>query len=576
MPDSGRAGRRIVVIGGGPAGLFAAVRLAALIAGPAPAGPAPTASPAPTANPAPTASPVPEILLLERKARPGRKLLLSGSGQCNLTHDGPVDDFPARYGGGDSPVAAARFIRPALLEFSNTVLLEWFEARGLGFEVEEGGKVFPATRKASSVLDVLLAEAGRLGVVIESGSRVRTLERRGSAFAVGVEREPGGGAGEYEPGGGAGEREPGGRVGRERDGGAGSRRDDSASALAEIPADIVLVATGGASFPATGSTGDGYALAAGLGLPTVQPRPALSAVIVEGFSLGELAGLSFRDAGLVVRREGKKTASRTGDVLITHRGLSGPLILDSSRGIRPGDILELRFADAGLEDFRRHFDQKLADAPRRLARTILAECGLPRSLAEVFCRIAGVGPDLNAAGLTRGLREALCVLACACPFKVASLGGLNEAMVSAGGVALSSINPKTMESRLVPGLFFAGEVLDLDGDSGGYNLQAAFSTGALAARGMIARLAVSTLAVANASVASQAVASASVASMEVTSASVASQAVANASVASQAVASALATRLSGPRSAPLTRPPTGRSPSGTQLVEQGLQRGPQF
>ena len=399
----------------------------------------------------------PDVVVLERRAHPCRKLLLSGSGQCNLTHAGSMDDFLGRYGGGAKPGAAARFLRPSLLEWTNEDLLGWFRARGLEFETEEGGKVFPVTRRAGSILEILTAEAEALGVVIKGGCRVTSLERRGTGFVITAEREP-------------------------ADAAPGSEAADDS-----VTADAVLIATGGASYPATGSTGDGYALAAGLGHPVVEPRPALSPVIVAGFPLAPLAGLSFRDAGLVIRRGGKKAAARTGDVLITHRGLSGPLALDSSRGIMPGDRLEVRFADVDHEAFRSRFDERLASAPRRLVKTALAECGLPRSLAEMLCAVADVGPEVTAAELRRTAREALCELACACPFDVAALGAMDEAMATAGGVDLGSVNPKSMESRIAPGLFFAGEVLDVDGDSGGYNLQAAFSTGAMAAKGMAAR-----------------------------------------------------------------------------------------
>jgi len=358
-----------------------------------------------------------------------------------LTHSGPIEDFADHYGGGAKPGAAARFLKPSLLEFSNAELLAWFRARGLDFEEEEGGKVFPVTRKASSVLDILVAEAKRLGVEIHGERRVVSLAAEAGGFIIRTSHE-------------------------------------------SITADSVLVATGGASYPVTGSSGDGYALAAELGHAVVAPRAALAPVYVAGFRLASVAGLSFTGAGLTVRRDGKKTSSNIGDILITHRGVSGPLVLDASRGIRPGDKLEVRFTDIDLDAFRERFDELLAAAPRRFVKTVLAECGLPRSLGELFCRLAGLTDSAIAADLKRSAREMLCSLACACPLDVAELGNLDEAMATAGGVDLAEVNAKTMESRLVPGLFFAGEVLDVDGDTGGYNLQAAFSTGALAAKAL--------------------------------------------------------------------------------------------
>ena len=414
--------RSIAIIGAGPAGLFAAIRLAELTS---------------------DSSVRPRIVVLERRNLPCRKLLVAGSGQCNLTHAGPIEDFAVHYGGGAKPGAVVRFLKPSLLEFSNMDLLAWFRSRGLDFEEEEGGKVFPVTRKAASVLDILLAEAKRLGVEIVGERRVLSIAKSDDSFVIEISQEI-------------------------------------------IKADSVLVSTGGASYPVTGSSGDGYALAAALGHTVVEPRPALSPVYVANFRLGSVAGLSFKGAGLTVRRRGKKLSSHSGDLLITHKGVSGPLVLDASRGIQSGDRLEVRFADTELDAFRKHLDEHLAATPRRLVKTVLAECGLPRSLAELFCKLAGLDESAMAADLKRNSRETLCTLACACPLDVASLGDLDEAMATAGGIDLSEVQAKTMESRLVPGLYFAGEVLDVDGDTGGYNLQAAFSTGALGARGVLA------------------------------------------------------------------------------------------
>ncbi|MBU0928871.1 MAG: aminoacetone oxidase family FAD-binding enzyme [Spirochaetes bacterium] len=433
------------VIGGGPAGLFAAIRYAGLSGGDA------------------------RVVVLERKRNPCRKLLVSGSGQCNITHSGSMADFLPRYGGGAKPGAAGRFLRPALYGFSNDDLLDWFGERGLEFETEEGGKVFPSSRRASAVLDVMLAEAARLGVTIRGDRRVLSLSRDGAAFDITALSESGT-SGEAVV---ATEPNEAGQSGEALD-----RQRESVRALA------VLVATGGASYPGTGSTGDGYRLAASLGHSIVAPRPALAPAYSEPFALSPAAGLSFRGAGLTVRRGGKKVSYGEGDLLITHRGLSGPLVLDASRGIRTGDVLEARFAALGPDEFRARFDEVLSARPRRLARTALADCGLPRSLADLFCSLAGVSASALSADLRRASREALITLACACPVPVSALGGPDEAMATAGGVALGEVDPRTMESRLVPGLYFAGEVLDYDGDTGGYNLQAAFSTGAAAGGGM--------------------------------------------------------------------------------------------
>ncbi len=407
-----------IIIGAGPAGLFAAIRLAETIGGGE------------------------GILILERREKPARKLLLSGSGQCNLTHAGEIADFLGRYSGGVKAESAARFLKPALYAFTNEELLAWFSAKGMEFETEDSGKIFPADRRATSVLKILQDEAYRLGLRIVANSRVSGISVS-EGFLVRVESE----AFEYR-------------------------------------APIVLIATGGLSYPKTGSTGDGYALAASLGHRIVPPRPALAPVYIRNFALNPLAGLSFHDAGLSVLRVGKRVFSAEGDLLITHEGLSGPLILDASRHIAPGDSLEVNFVDVTIEEFRNRLDAELKTNPRRLVRTALADLGLTKNMAELFCDLSGVTKEETAAALPRAKRDALCRFACAHPFYVARLGTLEVAMVTAGGVDLAEVNPGSMESRLVPGLFFAGEVLDIDGDTGGYNLQAVFSTGSLAAEAM--------------------------------------------------------------------------------------------
>jgi predicted Rossmann fold flavoprotein len=412
-----------IVVGGGPAGLFLAARLAAELG--AELG----------------AIPGRGILLLEKSPRPGRKLLASGSGQCNITHSGAVEEFLSRYGD------KGRFLKKALYGFTNSALEAWFLDRGVPFEIEEGGKVFPASRRAGEVLDALMRECRVGRVEILANSRVVSAERTAEGFVLGFE-----------------------------------------SGNDPLRTRVLAIATGGLSYPGTGSEGEGYRLASALGHAIVPPRPALSPVKVRDFPLVVLAGLGFADAAFVVRRGGKKVAESRGDILITHEGLSGPGILDASREIRPGDLIEADFSGLGAEAFRIVLDERCAASPRSLVRSALAEAGLPRRMAELFCALAGLGEGATCAGLRRESRRALEGLACAFPAEVEALGGYEKAMATAGGVSLDEVDPATMESRIAPGLYFAGEVLDYDGDTGGYNLQAAFSTASAAARAIAARL----------------------------------------------------------------------------------------
>lgn len=428
--DAAKIEADAIVVGGGPAGLFLAGRLAERLRA---AGPAPRSA---------------RVLLLEKMPRPGRKLLASGSGQCNVSHQGGVEDFLRRYG------TAGRFLKKSLYAFSNEALAAWLAGRGVALEAEEGGKLFPVSRRASEVLKALLGLCEEQGVELLVGKRARAA-RRGQGSA---------GRGEFiiET---EGTQEP-------------ARRGLYGSPL-------LAIACGGSSYPGTGSSGEGFELARSLGHSIVRPRPALTPVSLSDRSLCELAGLSFADLGFTQRRGGKKLASFRGDMLITHEGLSGPGILDASRSLEPGDLLALDFSGLGLEAFRSRLSILTAASPRSLTRSVLAEAGLPRRLAELLCSLAGLGEaEERCSGLRRGTREALASLAAAFPAQIASLGGFEKAMVTAGGVSLDEVDPGSMASRLVEGLYFAGEVLDYDGDTGGYNIQAAFSTAEAAAKAM--------------------------------------------------------------------------------------------
>ena len=400
----------LVVVGGGPAGLFCAVRAAERGR---------------------------RIILLEKMTSPGRKLLLSGSGQCNLTHDGDIPSFLTHYGDHGS------FLKPALLNFRNQDLISFFADRGIRFETEPGGKIFPASRRAADILGVLLKEAAGNHVEIRTGESVLDISKPDDRFSIRTVR------GIYR-------------------------------------ADLAVIATGGITYPQTGSTGDGYEFARRLGHAVTDTGPALAAVEGPDGRFSDLAGISFDNVTVSIYRDNRKIRQHAGDILFTHAGLSGPGILDCSRFIRPGDLLRISFLP-GLDarSAKEALLDRIAAAGNRRVRTVLSSLGLPDRFAGKLLRLAGLPPDLTGAHLTRDARTALIELLTEGPFPVERLAGPRDAMVTRGGVSLREINPKTMEARLVPGLFYAGEVLDIDGDTGGYNLQAAFSTGALAAKAAV-------------------------------------------------------------------------------------------
>lgn len=411
----------VVVIGGGPAGLFAGIAAAEEGA---------------------------HVLILEKREKPGGKTLVSGGGRGNLTHAGEIPELLRHYHGGENPNAAARFLRPALYTFSNLDLMKFFSARGLPLVVEPDGRVFPKTNRAEDALRVLLSELKRTGVEIRTQTRVSKMQNVANVFAI------------------------------------------FAQGLATPVARslTVILATGGRSCPSLGATGDGYRLAAGLGHRIVPPRPALVPVSVapQLFSpFSESAGITLRDVGVALIRQGKTVRKARGDVLFSHRGLSGPAILNLSRDVEPGDILRVSFLaevkDASVVE--REFLTQARNHGRRTISHALQELGLPLRLARALVRALGMAVETRLSELSREKRRTLVeALVEGYPFPIAGVAGWEEAMVTRGGVALNEVDHKTMESLIVRGLFFAGEVLDIDGETGGYNLQAAFSTGFLAGK----------------------------------------------------------------------------------------------
>jgi len=397
----------VVIIGGGPAGLFCALQAAGAVE---------------------------KVIVFEKKPAPARKLLIAGSGQCNITHDGEIAGFLSHYGDHGA------FLRPALMNFTNRDLISFFAARGLRMKTEPGGKVFPETRRSADVLAVLLSECTSRGVDIRCSEPVTTVEREGDGFLVRAEK-------------------------------------------AVVQAGVLVIATGGASYPATGSTGDGYAFARALGQPVTEVAPALAPVYVTDYPFADLAGISFENLTIAVYRGGRLVRRHTGDLLLTHAGLSGPGILDLSRSILPGDVLRVTFLpEANAETVRKRVVDTVAAGGARQAKTVLCDLPLPERFVRRLLDLAGVAPGESCAHLKKTARNALAASVAEFPFPVARLGGFNEAMATRGGVALAGIHPKTMASKTVQNLYCVGEVLDIDGDTGGYNLQAAFSTAALAAR----------------------------------------------------------------------------------------------
>jgi len=397
-----------VIVGGGPAGMFCAIHCAraGLL-----------------------------TCLVEKNPRPGKKLLISGSGRCNITHAGAAEDFLRHYGNGRT------FVKPALMNFTGADLVAFFRKRGLELVEMAGGKIFPATQNARDVLRVLTAGCGAAGVSMRFGEPVR----RASALE-------------------------------------GVSGFEVSAASASFAARTLVIATGGRSYPSTGSSGDGYAFARSFGHAVAAPSPALAPLIIERYAFSGCAGISLSGVRVSLLRDGKQVAAVVGDVLFTHRGLSGPAILDLSRHVRPGDVIALAAAGfASTQEFERHVREAFSAHGRKSVKSILLATALPERLAARVLSLNGIDGSLKASVVDRATRRRIASAFMELSFAVERTGGYNEAMATAGGVSLPEINSATMESRLVKGLYFAGEVVDIDGDTGGYNLQWAFSSGKLAA-----------------------------------------------------------------------------------------------
>lgn len=410
---------RVIVIGAGAAGLMAA--------GQAAFGGAQT-------------------LLLEKMERPARKLRITGKGRCNLTNTLPMAEFLDHFGAG------GKFLRPAFSRFFSSELIAFFEELGIPTVTERGGRVFPAENKAQDIVDALVRWARKCGVQIQPQSPVKGLVMEGGRVR-GVELVSSGRGEEHI-----------------------------------LPADAVILATGGASYPATGSTGDGYRMAQEAGHTIIPVRPALVPLETAGNTAASLAGLALRNVAARVWINGKKRIEAFGELEFTPHGVSGPIILTMSRRIV--DALQSRQKVSLSIDLKPALDEKKLEArllrdlekfAKQPFRSMLREL-LPSQLIPICAAQTGISLEKAANQITEQERNQLRAWLMDFRLEITGHRPFEEAIITAGGVNTREVNPSSMSSRIVPNLYFAGEVLDIDGDTGGFNLQAAFSTGWLAGR----------------------------------------------------------------------------------------------
>ncbi len=379
-----------------------------------------------------------KVTVLERNPRPARKVMITGKGRCNITNAADLDRLIRNV------PRNGRFLYSAFSRFTPEDIMTLMEKQGVPVKTERGNRVFPQSDKAVDVVDALVRYAKHSGAKIDH-ARVTDLLIKDNQ-AVGVKSEDG----------------------------------------RAFSADAVIIASGGKSYPGTGSTGDGYQLAMQAGHTVVPPKPSLVPLVVHEGWCSQLQGLSLKNVSITVidAQTGKEIFNDMGEMLFTHFGVSGPLILSASshmREMRPEryvirldlkPALTLEQLDLRLQrDFAANANKNFINALDGL---------LPKKMVPVAVKLSQIPPEIKVNQISREMRRRLAELLKSIKITVIDFRPIEEAIITSGGVCVKEINPKTMESKLVNGLFFAGEVIDVDAYTGGYNLQIAFSTGYLA------------------------------------------------------------------------------------------------
>ena len=411
IPEKGRKMSKVLIIGGGAAGMMAAIS---------------------------AAESGKSVELFEKNEKLGKKLFITGKGRCNITNAADLEDFfPA-------VTSNPKFLYSAFYSFTNEQVIALFERLGVRTKVERGGRVFPVSDHSSDVIQALREEMDRLGVNVHLRAEVKNLiidERAAKGITLSDGRK--------------------------------------------VYGDAVIIATGGISYPSTGSTGDGYRFAGKCGHKVTELSPSLVPMEVKEWYAGELMGLSLRNIEIRITDGKKKLYQEFGEMLFTHYGVTGPVILSAS------SIVGNRLKD---KELTLHIDLKPALTEEQLDKRVLREFEanhnrqfknavdslFPAKLRPVMVEVSGIPEEKKVHEITKEERLRFVRLIKDFTMTLTGLRGYNEAIITKGGVSVKEIDPGTMESKLVKGLYFAGEVLDLDAVTGGYNLQIAWSTGYLA------------------------------------------------------------------------------------------------
>ena len=430
--------KSVIVIGGGAAGMMAAIGAAREGA---------------------------SVTLLEKNEKLGKKIYITGKGRCNLTNACDLPEFAEHV------VTNRQFLQSALHGFTNADVCELFEELGMPVKTERGNRVFPVSDKSSDVIRALERECRRLRVAVRLHTEVKSI--RTEAIAEKPES------------------------GDEASAAASKKKKSKITATARatgvvlsdgtvLASDAVILATGGLSYPTTGSTGDGYRMAKALGHGVTRLVPSLVSLTARESFCATLAGLSLRNVSVrFCNKDGKVLREEFGELLFTHKGISGPVVLTATAFAADalvGGTCEIDLKPAlSDEQWNARVLRELEAGKSRQMKTVVGAFA-PAALGAELLTVSGIDPAKTAGSVTREER-----MRCVGAFRhltlhIDGMGGYNEAVVTKGGIEVSEVNPSTMESRLVKGLYLAGEVLDVDATTGGFNLQIAWSTGMLAGR----------------------------------------------------------------------------------------------
>ena len=378
------------------------------------------------------------IVLIERNASIGRKILITGGGRCNLTNTAPIDTFIEKF------EKQGNFLKTAFYRFSNKDLMAFFESKGLKLKSEPEGRVFPVTDKARSITEILQKCLEKARVNVRYNTALSDIRKKSGLFEL------------------------------------------SLSGGKKICSKKVILATGGLSYEETGSRGDGFRLAKGLGHTVMPLKAALVPLRTKETWVRELQGLSLNNIRITLLTDSKKIVSDIGELIFTHFGVSGPLVLDLSgkavtllsqgKEVRlfidlKHDLNMVKLETSLLNEFKAKGGLQLSTVMQGL---------LPKRMALAFMHLVNLEPAQKANQVTKEERQAIIHMLKALPLTIEGALSIKEGMVTNGGISTKEIDPGTMESKLLPGLYFAGEIIDGAAPSGGYNLQQAFSTGFLA------------------------------------------------------------------------------------------------